>query len=100
VLLEDNFSGDALDTTKWVANAAAGGVQFLRPADAGFLLTWGLPDEGYVLQWKDSLGDDSFLPWTGVSAVPYTLGPLRRQVHVPPAELLDFGRAFFRLLKP
>lgn len=100
VLLEDNFSGDALDTTKWVENATAGGVQFLRPADAGFLLTWGLPDDGYVLQWRDSLGDDAFLPWTGVSAVPYTLGPLRRQVHVPPAELLDFPTAFFQLVRP
>ena len=100
VLLEDTFSGDALDTAKWVVNAAAGGVQFLRPADAGFLLTWGLPDDGYVLQWRDSLGDDAFLSWTPISAVPYTLGPLRRQVHVPPAELLDFGRAFFRLARP
>jgi hypothetical protein len=100
VLLEDSFSGEALDTTKWVVNAAAGGVQFLRPADAGFLLTWGLPDDGFVLRWKDSLADDGFLPWTAISAVPYALGPLRRQVHVPPSELLDFPNAFFQLQKP
>ena len=100
VLLEDTFSGDALDTTKWVENATAGGVQFLRPADAGFLLTWGLPDDGYSLQWRDQLGDDAFLPWTPVSATPYALGPLRRQVHVPPVELLDFPTAYFRLIRP
>lgn len=100
VLLEDNFSGEALDTTKWVVNATAGGVQFLRPADAGFLVTWGLPDDGYVLRWKDSLGDDAFLPWTPISAAPYALGPLQRQVHIPPAELLDFPSAFFQLQKP
>jgi hypothetical protein len=99
-LLEDTFSGDALDTTKWVINAAAGGVQFLAPADAGFLLTWGLPDDGYVLQWRDGLTDDAFLPWTGVNAVPYALGPIGRQVHVPPAELLGFSQAFFRLVRP
>jgi len=100
VLLEDTFSGDALDTTKWVANATAGGVQFLRAADAGFLLTWGLPDDGFSLQWRDSLGDDAFVNWTPVSAAPYALGPLRRQVQVPPSELLDFNQAFFRLIKP
>jgi hypothetical protein len=100
VVLEDNFSGEALDTTKWVENASAGGVQFLRAADAGFLITWGLPDDGYTLQWRDMLGDDAFLPWTPVTAVPYSLGPLRRQVQVPPSELLDFAQAFFRLNRP
>jgi hypothetical protein len=100
VLLEDTFAGEALDTAKWVENATAGGVQFLRAADAGFLITWGLPDDGYALQWRDSLGEDAFLNWTPVSATPYTLGPLRRQVHVPPAELLDFAQAFFRLARP
>jgi hypothetical protein len=100
VLLEDTFSGEALDTAKWVENATPGGVQFLRAADAGYLLTWGLPDDGFVLQWRDQLGDDAFLNWTAVTAAPYALGPLRRQVQVPPAELLDFPNAFFQLVKP
>ena len=100
ILLEDTFSGEALDTTKWVENASTGGVQFLRAADAGFLITWGLPDDGYVLQWRDGLDDNSFMAWTGVNAVPYSLGPLRRQVHVPPTELFEFPQAFFRLIRP
>jgi hypothetical protein len=100
VLLEDDFSGDALDTSKWVINAAAGGVQFLARADAGFLVTWGLPDDGYALQWRDGLTDDAFLAWTPVTAVPYALGPIGRQVHIPPTELLGFDQAFFRLVRP
>jgi len=96
VVLEDNFAGDTLDTTKWVENVAApGGVQFLAPAEAGYLVTWTLPDAGFVLQMTDSLGTPN---WAPVNSVPYNIGPTARQAHIPTSQLPP-GDAFFRMVK-
>ena len=96
VLLEDDFSGESLDESKWVANAPTGGVQLIPPDEAGFVISWGLPDSGFYLQRATSLTNPD---WTGVPAAPVNLGPLMRQVHVPGSELPG-DMAFFRLVQP
>lgn len=98
VLLADNFTGDALDETKWTVNAAAGGVQYLTAADAGYLVTWGLPDDGYVLQWAGSLKVP--VTWTDSTATPVNVGPLRKQASIPKSELPPGSEAYFRLRAP
>jgi hypothetical protein len=93
-VLEDSFTGDALDTTKWVSQA---GVQFLAASEAGYLVTWTLPDDGFSLQFTEAMEETPF--WVNVTAVPYALGPGRRQVNIPPAALSTTGQMFFRMSK-
>jgi len=96
VLLTDDFSGAELDTTRWTANAAAGGVLFVSPADAGYLANWTLPDNGFVLQ---SAGALSPTDWRNVDVVPVTVGQ-QRQAVLPKSVLPAGPQAFFRLYQP
>ncbi|HXJ55327.1 MAG TPA: hypothetical protein VNU68_01565 [Verrucomicrobiae bacterium] len=98
VLLEDDFTTDELDLSKWVINAAPGGVQMLPASEAGWLVTWTLPDDGFVLEWSTDLGDLAL--WNPSATVPISVGPLKRQAHIPPSELPpDSPSTFWRLTK-
>ena len=99
VVLEDDFSGEALDTSKWVENTSApGGVQFVPAAEAGWLVSWTLPDDGFVLQVAEELSEPTF--WNNSGATPVTIGPARRQAHVTRSELPPTNQAYFRLFQP
>jgi hypothetical protein len=98
-VLEDTFPGDALDTTKWVVNSTPGGVQFIPPSEAGYLLTWTLPDEGFVLEYTEAMEEAAF--WVSVPAtvVPYAIGPGRRQANIPTSQLPASDQVFYRMVK-
>ena len=84
--------------SKWVINAAPGGVQMLPASEAGWLVTWTLPDDGFVLEWSTDLGDIAL--WNPSATVPISVGPLKRQAHIPPSELPpDSPSTFWRLTK-
>jgi hypothetical protein len=97
VLLEDNFSGDALDDTKWTVNSPAGGVLFVTAADAGYLASWSLPDDGFVLQWASSL--KAPVTWTDSTVTAVNVG-VRKQASIPKSALPPGSEAYFRLRAP
>lgn len=70
-------------------------VQFISPADAGFLITWGLPDAGHALQFCETLYEPDLIYWQPVTATPGPLGANRRQVQTPKNLTVTEG-AFFR----
>jgi hypothetical protein len=98
VFLEDDFSAPELDLGKWVVNASPGGVQMVPASEAGWVVTWTLPDDGFGLQWTTEI--EEFALWNPSSAVPIAVGPLKRQANVPPSELPpDAPMIFWRLAK-
>jgi hypothetical protein len=99
VLLEDSFNGTELDQAKWVINSSAGGVQFLTPDQAGWIVSWSLPDTGFRLQWIGELPLEPDLAWNDSTAIPVQLGPSLRQANVPRTEV-PADKAFFRLFNP
>lgn len=94
-VLSDSFSGDELDTTRWTPNAAAGGVRFVAPADAGYVVSWTLPDSGFVLQGTGGLSPTD---WKVIDVTPITLGQ-NRQAVVPKGVLPAGSQAFLRLFQ-
>jgi hypothetical protein len=99
VVLEDDFSGETLDTAKWVENSAApGGVQLLPASEAGWLVSWTLPDDGFVLQIAEELSET--ISWTDSAVTPIILGPSKRQAHIPQSQLPPTDQGYFRLFQP
>ncbi len=96
VLLSDSFAGTELDTTLWTPNAAAGGVLFVPPADAGYLVSWTVPDTGFGLQTAAGLTSPQ---WSTLEVTPVAIGQ-RRQALVPKSLLPEGATGFFRMLKP
>jgi hypothetical protein len=98
ILLSDKFDGAELDLTKWTPNANPGGVQFVSPADASFILNWTLPDTGFKVQISTSLATPS---WTDldVSAVTATIGASKQAI-IPKADLPDSPQLYFRMVQP
>jgi hypothetical protein len=96
VVLTDTFSGTELNTDVWVENAPAGGVMFIAPADAGYIVRWSVPDAGYVLERGSTLTAPN---WTAMEVTPVTVGS-SRQVVVPPRALPAGDQVLFRLNQP
>jgi len=102
VLLEDNFPGDALDTAKWVEVSGTsgalvpGGVQLIPPAEAGWLVSWGQPDTGFILQSAANLTPP--IGWNDVTVTPITAG-LLRQAHISKSQLPEGNQAYFQMVK-
>ena len=98
VLLSDDFSGSALNTDLWTVNATAGGVQFVSPSDAGWIVNWTLPDTNYKLQVATKLTAPD---WTDVdvSASTTLIGSVK-QVIVTKSTLPTSDNVFFRLIQP
>ncbi len=95
VLLDDTFPGNELNAELWVANAAAGAIQLIPPAEAGYVARWTIPDAGYRLESAGSLKPTS---WTVVDATPVTVGQTR-QVILPPTAFQN-TEVYLRLNKP
>lgn len=96
VLLTDDFSGPEFDTTKWTANASAGGVLFISPADAGYLVAWTLPDTGFILQISTSLTTPN---WANLDVTAATIGQSKQAVLAKSA-LPAGDQAYIRMIKP
>ena len=97
VWLEDDFSSETLDELKWVVNSPEGGVQPIPPGGAGYILTWGLPDSGFLLQAAPTLTNPS---WSSPSVSPVNVGALSRQLHIPQSLLPGTDQTYFRLIRP
>ena len=95
--LEDDFSSETLDELKWVVNSPEGGVQPIPPGGAGYILTWGLPDSGFLLQAAPTLTNPS---WSSPSVSPVNVGALSRQLHIPQSLLPGTDQTYFRLIRP
>lgn len=95
VLLADSFPGSELNEELWVINAAAGAVQLIPPAEAGYVARWTIPDAGYRLERAGSLRPTS---WTVVDSTPVTVGQTR-QVILPPT-VFEGTEVYLRLNKP
>ncbi len=96
ILVDDSFNGSEFDLSKWVVNAAAGGVSFVSPADAGYVLKWTLPDTGFTLKMATSLSPED---WTDL-ALPGVQVGVNREVQVPKSSLPVGSQAYFMLFKP
>ncbi len=93
MLVSDNFTGSELDLNKWTPNATTGGVSFVSPADAGYVLKWTLPDSGLLPQVATTLGTTN---WTSLAVTPTTVGQTKQAV-VPKSLLPAGNAAYFRL---
>ncbi|MCW5556372.1 MAG: hypothetical protein KIT22_00760 [Verrucomicrobiae bacterium] len=96
VLLADSFTGSELDPLLWTPNAAAGGILFVAPEDAGYLVSWTVPDTGFVLQAASKLSSPA---WSNLEVTPATVGP-KRQAVVPPSGIPAGDEVYFRLFQP
>ena len=97
-MLEDDFA-TGVDPAKWAEQvAAAGGVQYITPDEAGWLVSWELPDDGFILQIAPNLTTP--IAWTDSTVVPISLGPTRRQASIPKNQLPEGNQAYFRMIKP
>lgn len=95
--LDDDFTGPALDTTKWtvVASDAPGVTQV--PTDAVWWVSWTLPDTGFQLQ-----GSPTLAPAAWANLTPGTLfrNNAKRKALIPSAGLPGTEAGYFQLVKP
>ncbi|MBN8247681.1 MAG: hypothetical protein J0L84_09580 [Verrucomicrobia bacterium] len=96
VLVADQFTGSELDPILWTPNAAAGGVQFVAPQDAGYIANWTVPDSGFLLQASPSLTAPA---WTTLEVTPTNIGQ-KRQAVLPPSILPTGDQVYLRLFQP
>jgi len=88
-VFSDNFSGNSLDTTKWQITAEDPSGITQIPGYAAYLLSWTLPDVGYVLTTSTNLGDAN--SWVGTTSQPFPYAGLR-EAYAPSTNM-----AFYRL---
>jgi hypothetical protein len=93
VLVADTFTGNELDPALWTPNAAAGGVLFVAPGDAGYIISWTVPDTGFVVQTSPSLKTPN---WANLEVTPVTIGQ-KRQVVVPPGAFPAGNEVYIRM---
>jgi len=96
VLLADQFTGAELDPLLWTPNAAPGGVLFVAPEDAGYIVSWTVPDTGFVLQASPSLTSPN---WSDVEVTPVTVGQ-KRQAVIAPSALPTGDEFYIRMFQP
>ncbi|HAB15769.1 MAG TPA: hypothetical protein PLX89_09580 [Verrucomicrobiota bacterium] len=96
VLAADNFTGNELDPTLWTPNATAGGVRFIPASEAGYVISWTVPDAGFEVQTSTSLKDPN---WTKLEVTPVTVGQ-QRQVVVPPSAIPAGDEVYLRMYQP
>ena len=96
VLISDTFAGTELDPLVWTANAAAGGILLVPPDDAGYIVTWTVPDAGFSLQ---TAGSVTGSPWSNLDVTPTAIGTTKQAV-IPKSSLPVGETLFFRMLKP
>lgn len=95
--LEDSFTGETLDATKWqVVAADAAGIIPVAPSTK-YWLTWLAPATGFVVQSSDVLSAGAWKD-AGLSNV-VQLGT-SKAVLVPSANLPSPATGYFRLIKP
>ncbi|MBL9171506.1 MAG: hypothetical protein JNN07_27485 [Verrucomicrobiales bacterium] len=92
-IVDDNFQGSELAPESWAARAQdAGGVFPLSP-DIGFLVSWNLPDTGFVLNAAPSLAG----PWSATGD-PRQVGA-RRVLLLDKAAVPGDKAGYFRLVE-
>lgn len=96
-LLEDNFSGDTLDTDKWERRSGdANNAIVVVPTNANWWLRWTLPAVGYTAQVSTNLAATN--SWKNLASTnQYTVRGQRRTL-VSATEVSP-SSAFFRLMK-
>ncbi len=95
--IEDTFTGDVLDTTKWAVVAADAGGVVQVPATTAYSLQWTAPASGFELRTSPVLQAGS---WTdpGLTNV-FQMGT-QKVVLVPQSALPSASQGFFQLVKP
>lgn len=96
-ILEDNFSGETLDTEKWERRSGdANNAIVVVPTNANWWLRWTLPAVGFTAQVSTNLANTN--AWRELSATnQYTVRGQRRTL--VKAEEVAPSAAFFRLMK-
>ena len=93
VVVDDTFTAPELDPASWIVRAGDVGGVFPLPADVRYLVSWNLPDEGFVLRSASSVRG----PWTNVTGA--SLVGARRVVRVSNAALPSAAAGYFELMK-
>jgi hypothetical protein len=94
--LEDDFSGQTLDTAKWAVVASDRAGVFVAPPESVYWVSWTLPDVGFGLQGSPSVGPPS---WSDLTPAVLFRNNTRRMalITVPLLPAADAG--YFRLAK-
>lgn len=96
VIVSDNFNGPELDLSKWTVNASTGGILFVSPSDAGLIVTWTVPDTGFLLQAATTLSNPT---WVNLDVNPATIGAMKQAV-TPRSALPAGNQVYIRMIKP
>ena len=82
--------------TKWTVNATAGGVLFVSPSDAGLIVTWTVPDTGFILQTATTLSNPT---WVNLDVTAATIGAMKQAV-IARSSLPAGNQVYIRMVKP
>ncbi|MBM3884129.1 MAG: hypothetical protein FJ387_31215 [Verrucomicrobia bacterium] len=95
--LDDTFSGETLDLTKWAVTAADPAGVVLVPPTTAYWLRWAAPATGFVPEQSPSMAPGS---WVDAGAANVFQIGTEKAVLIPVAGLPSPGQGFFRLVKP
>lgn len=95
-LIEDDFTGDTLDTVKWVKQASDAPGVFVVPPSSPLSLVWTLPAAGFAPELTTNLAAGS--TWVALSSsAPFKIQTTMRQLLS--TDELNSNQNYFRLLK-
>jgi hypothetical protein len=95
-LIEDDFTGDILDTVKWAKQASDAPGVFIVPTNSSKSLVWTLPASGYSAEIATSVGAGS--TWVAPTAnTPFKIQTTMRLLLADSD--LNSSASFFRLVK-
>jgi hypothetical protein len=95
--LDDNFTGETLDTTKLAVTAADATGIIPVPPSAAYWLKWTAPATGFNLQASPTLASGS---WVDPGLINVVQVGSQKVVLVPSTNLPSATKGFYRLVKP